>query len=507
MEVQLLGKLNYDKLKEELKGKVDNCDEIIEIIKRQASEMRAQIVSTAGRLSRFPGNVFDVLKISENKTLEQNINFIKNVIGMGHESISDHDYIVLAIKDVSPIIEQTIIEETFSSFTIKSRREVNFSQAGFYTPDFHDKDGNILKENEKIKKEYNDYMQSLFDEYTKLIDLGITKEDARYILPYCYFSNIIMGVDAHTLKNMIVKFTKTKYSNIEELKTFGNILYNIAKENIPYIIPIIDNIQYKSYDEVDKYLESIIDDNDKNYKVLDKPKLINCSKNIDDTILISSIMKKYQISKYKASKVYKKLIENDGNFKSKLMRLIAFNDSNIELSQVNFEFQIPLSYAVLTHLTRHRTHHIMVPDFYPLPDLTQYKVPPKISKIALKEYNSIFEKNNSAYNYFKNTYAIRDEDLVYFILSGNIVNIITNIDGKSLLHILKLRECNKSQWETRQMAIGIHNEINKLKGAKTFSSVLGPTCVTQKICNEGKESCGKIATLTKKISKGDNHDK
>ena len=131
MEVQLLGKLNYDKLKEELKGKVDNCDEIIEIIKRQASEMRAQIVSTAGRLSRFPGNVFDVLKISENKTLEQNINFIKNVIGMGHESISDHDYIVLAIKDVSPIIEQTIIEERFSSFTIKSRREVNFSQAGF----------------------------------------------------------------------------------------------------------------------------------------------------------------------------------------------------------------------------------------------------------------------------------------------------------------------------------------------------------------------------------------
>jgi hypothetical protein len=27
-----------------------------------------------------------------------------------------------------------------------------------------------------------------------------------------------------------------------------------------------------------------------------------------------------------------------------------------ELSQVNFDFQIPVSFAILTHLTRHRTH-------------------------------------------------------------------------------------------------------------------------------------------------------
>ena len=72
---------------------------------------------------------------------------------MGHDSISDHDYCVFAIKDVSPIVEQTIIEERFASFTIKSRREADFSQVGFYVPDFHDENGNILPNNEKLKEE------------------------------------------------------------------------------------------------------------------------------------------------------------------------------------------------------------------------------------------------------------------------------------------------------------------------------------------------------------------
>ena len=78
------------------------------------------------------------------------------------------------------------------------------------------------------------------------------------------------------------------------------------------------------------------------------------------------------------------------------------------------------------------------------------------------------------------------------------VNVLTNMDGKTLEHILSLRECNKSQWETREMANGLHDEIRKLDEAKYFSSILGPSCETQGICKEGKESCGKVLKLSKK---------
>lgn len=470
---------------------------IIKIINQRQIERRVEIVRTAGSLSRFDGNVNEVLELAENKTLNQNLSFVNRVISMGHSSIIEHDYCVFLLKDVSPIIEQTIIEERFSSFTIKSRREVDFSKVGFYVPDFYDNTGKIIENNEQVKKEYTKYMNLLFQEYKKLLDLGISVEDARYILPYSYHSNIIMGIDAHTLKDMIIKFTKTKYSNIQEIKEFGEKLYEIARNKIPYIIKEIDNYPYDKKDSVDEYLKDKISVS--SYKILDKPKLLNYSKNIDDTILISALMRRYQIDYQTAKITYQQTLKEYPEFKKKLMRNIILEGDKLEISQVNFQFQIPISFAVLTHLTRHRTHDIIVPDFVPIVDLTQYKTPPTIEQKCNLEYKKIFEENKKMYEHFKFDYNIREEDLIYFTLSGNMVNIITNMNGKTLEHILRLRECNKTQWETRKIAHNLHSEVANIDSAEIFASLLGPTCETQRICKEGKESCGKILKLKKEI--------
>ena len=57
---------------------------------------------------------------------DKNLKLIKRIINMGHKSIIEHDYLVFAICDVTPIIEQTIIGNRLTSFTIKSRRNVDF---------------------------------------------------------------------------------------------------------------------------------------------------------------------------------------------------------------------------------------------------------------------------------------------------------------------------------------------------------------------------------------------
>ena len=494
MEVELLGAIDYKKLENYLVEKhIDNYEEIINHINTLEKERRSCIVATAGSLSRFLGDIFERLGKTEQRTFEQNVNFIKNVIDMGHDSITDHDYCVFAIKDVSAIIEQTIIAERFSSFTIKSRREVDFKDAGYYTPNFHDKNGNLILNNDEVKAEYQKHEKMLFKKYEEFTKKGIDKEDARFVLPYSYHSNIIMGVDAHTLKDMIIKYTKTKYSCISEIREFGEKLYEIAKKNIPYIIDVIDRTPVKLSDPVDTYLESKIDRS--NYKILDKPILINHSKNIDDAIIISAIMRRYQYSYDKTIQIYKEACKNYPNFKEELIKKIATESDGLELTQINFEFQIPISFAVLTHLTRHRTHHIIVPDFVPIVDLAQYKIPPKIQKQYLDEYNNIFKQNQEMYEHFKNDFGIREEDLIYFTLSGNMVNIVTNMDGKTLAHILSLRECNKTQWETRYIAHHMHQTIKNIPGAEIFNNNIGPTCETHGFCPEGKESCGKILTL------------
>lgn len=498
MKVELIGPLDYGKLKSflnELGITSEEIDEVVEYIDGLTKKRKAEIVSSAGLLSRFDGTIGEVLKNSENKTYEQNVDTIKRICKMGHDSITDHDYCVFKIENVTPIIEQIIIEERFSSFTIKSRREVDFSKSGFYVPEFRDESGKILKLNKYFKELYCFHANELFERYEKLLSIGVKKEDARFILPYSFYSNIVMGVDAHTLKDMIIKFTKTKYAKLTEVKEFGDKLYQIAKEYMPYLIDIIDEYPENLENEVDKYLSKNI--STQNHKILESPTLINRTANIDDTILISSIIRHFQYDYNHAKLVYERACKENPNFKHELMRKIAFEGDQKELAQVNFEFQIPLSYAVLTHLTRHRTHPIMVSDFTTA-DLSQYKIPPEIAKNKelLDEFKMIFSINKNVEDIFRNN-NICKEDLIYFILSGVMSNTVTNLDGKTMAHILSLRECEKAQWEIRYAANGIHREISKLEDASEFSKILGPTCVTQGFCKEGTESCGRIKKLKK----------
>lgn len=496
MQIELMGAIDFVKLEKELKDRnVEKYEEIVDFVKELERFGRIKKVASAGRLSRFPGDVFEVLGLSDEKTYEQNESFVQRVICMGHDSITDHDYLVFAIKNVSALIEQTIIAERFSSFTIKSRREVDFSNAGYYVPPFfHDEEGNIISENDNVINEYKEYMNSLFDEYLKLENTNLPKEDARFILPYCYYSNIIMGVDAHTLKDMIIKFTKKHLSKIQEVREFGEKLYDIAKSNIPYIVDEIEKVESNSVDVVSEYINKYIEPTD--YKVLDHVKLISYTENVDDTILKSALMRRYQYDDKKAKSILDMINKSNSDFGKELIRKITFEGDKLELSQVNFQFQVPLSFAVLTHLTRHRTHQILIPEFAPLIDLKQYKVPPKANSICPGKIEKIFENNYEKYLHFKNDYNICDEDLVYFTLSGNVVNVVTNMDGKTVEHILRLRECSKAQWETQAMARDMHKEINNIgKSASLFSSILGSTCMTMGYCKEGKESCGRVYKL------------
>ena len=111
------------------------------------------------------------------------------------------------------------------------------------------------------------------------------------------------------------------------------------------------------------------------------------------------------------------------------MKKITFEGDRSELSQVNFDFQIPVSYAILTHLQRHRTHKFMMPEFTDT-DLLQYKVPPSIKKDKelYKLYKKTYSDNKKMYDKFLNN-GVNKNDLIYFNLSGNMVNILTKMAG------------------------------------------------------------------------------
>ena len=56
-----------------------------------------------------------------------------------------------------------------------------------------------------------------------------------------------------------------------------------------------------------------------------------------------------------------------------------------------------------------------------------------------------------------------------------------------------MRACNKAQWEIRNVAKGIAKEVKEV--SPLIGRELGPTCITNKVCYEGRESCGFIEKI------------
>ncbi len=454
---------------------------------KEELETRIQYVAGAGKLSRFPGNVTEVLESCND--YESNLKLIKRIIKMGHKSIIEHDFLVFALNDVTPIVEQTLIGYRLTSFTVKSRREVDFRTAGFYTPEFRNKAGEIHEKNEELKEEYNNHMKMLFNTYGDIVDRDVNVEDARFLLPYSYHSNFIMGVNGRELEKMIIALRNSKLSNIPDLKEVGDELYKIVKEHVPYLTSNLkkqeDNI--KSGFE---YLESM--EARPEIKIADRTNMISYTPNADDVVLESAIMYHYQCSREKAKEILQDMVKKDEKAKEKMMYDILHKEERRELEQVSFTFQIPISLAVLTHLTRHRMHSLLVPEFLPMWNMENYITPVSVKEKANDIYQEAVRKNIEIVEKFKSL-GVNEGDLVYFYLSSQMLNVITTMNARNIQWVTRLRCCNKAQWQIRYIANDIRKQVSDV--APLIGKGLGATCMTDRYCGEGRECCGLIDKL------------
>jgi len=463
-------------------------------------EKRIQIVASAGNLSRADGTVTEV--ISKHKDYESNLKLARAIVGYGHKSISEHDYLVFALEDVTPIIEQIIIGYRLTSFTVKSRRNVDFRTSGFYIPDFKDKEGNILPNNKELQNTYKSYMESLFNKYGDLVDEGLPIEDCRYILPYSFNSNLIMGCDANELLNMTSDMLYGKISKITEVHELGLQLEEMIRTKVPYLDRSLNKEKDKDY-YADKlsFLDDYITKVERKPKseLLDEVKLVDSTYNADWKVAVSVLMTRYQLEYEEAEELLHSMsFDLDKNPKKEIIDALVRSKQNRELEQAYYTYEMPISLAALTHLTRHRMHSLLVPDFTPLWDLNNYVTPESLKENHEEEYQDIYSNNELIVNEFKKQ-GVRDEDLVYFYLAGNACNVTTTMNARTLMWISRMRCCNKAQWEIRDLA----NQMVALAKHKSplIGNGLGKTCEVLQYCPEGKDSCKNRGVVTKKLEK------
>ncbi len=121
------------------------------------SDCDEKVCAAAGRISTQEGTALEIFDKSQDR--EKNQKLISKVTKSGHTSTIEHVFFNLAFENVSVVVEQFLIEFRLASFTVKSRRYVDFATAGYYMPEF---------KCEEDKKLYTETMDELFASYASL---------------------------------------------------------------------------------------------------------------------------------------------------------------------------------------------------------------------------------------------------------------------------------------------------------------------------------------------------
>lgn len=184
-----------------------------------------KIIEKAGRIAHQSFN---------KETPDSHIKFIRMLIKLGHTSVLEHAVASFKISDVSRSLTHQLVRHRIASYTQKSQRYVDESTFEYVTPD-------KIKENEAAFDIYNNFMNYCKETYKKLKEIGIPKEDARFVLPNATKTEIVITANLREFRHMI-SLRGSKEAQWEIRRMFIEIL-KILKEYAPTVFEdfIIEN--------------------------------------------------------------------------------------------------------------------------------------------------------------------------------------------------------------------------------------------------------------------------
>lgn len=443
------------------------------------------IVASAGRISTTKGNSIEIYEGACQKSKEENETLIKKILLSGHTSILEHINFNLAFNDISVFVEQFLIEFRLASFTVKSRRYVDFSKMGFVSPDFH-----LYGERERELKEiYQKHMEYLFAEYNYLLENGVPKEDARFVLPYSFRSNFYCTVNARELVKIVNEMVWGRGKTYPEIVSLGKSLISQCREIAPYLEfgdALCAEEDFELPGEGKKWQE------ERKHSNVDESEWVSLfggPKNPEETICQAAALGR-------GAGIWICEEFGDPDLQRKMIRSILLKSRRRELEQVNFTILFrKISLAGITHLVRHRMQSVIVPRYIDACNFNEYIVPESVIKAGLRErYISVFLKSESISQKLRSC-GFLEADQVYLLLSGLTVPVMTTMNANELATFIRLRSCNRAQWEIRNLTIALL-ELLRRKYPVLFS-LYGPTCYMIGKCPEGRMSCGQIERVRK----------
>ena len=416
-----------------------------------------RVAAASARISTQQGTAMEIFDNSLGD--ERDLKLIGKVLSSGHKSVIEHQTFGIAFNDVSVLVEQFAIECRLASFTVKSRRYVDFGAAGWVRPDALPEEHRAL---------YDNQMAARFEDYRHLMALGVPKEDARFVLPYALRSNFYMTVNARELIALICAMLYGRGKGFAEIESLGAQL----KAQFDALYPGVIEKEAARYPH---------------YQPMPLP-----------TELRAGTDRKGDAALVDAPRDTEGFLNAVCDFSGRFSAGVKGNESHAlftdarprELEMLHYTFRIRrVSLACVTHFTRHRMVSLLVPPVSLALAEGDYVLPETVKAIPEAEaiYRHAFEDQARAAQKAQ-AMGLSMANLSYFAMSGHQLDLMISMNLREMIHFMKLRTCRRAQWEIQGVAWRMLRLLTD-REPEVFR-YLGPSCVYGP-CPEGKMSCGR----------------
>lgn len=423
----------------------------------QKNQEALRVVASSARISTQQGTALEIYERSGDAV--KDLKLVEKVLSSGHKSVIEHQTLSIAFDNVSVLVEQFVIEFRLASFTVKSRRYVDFSDAGYVIPEGMP---------DALQQLYMRRTEELFAAYNRLMEMGIPKEDARFVLPYGFRSNFYATMNARELMGMISAMLRGRGSIYPELRHLGMQL----KEQFDALYPgVLDGEMAVRSEEIQEGPAGpILAGRAK------EPEVRLVSEPANPMMVLDTAMR-----------FSRRFTACD----DESIRALLLDARPRELELLNYAFRIDhVSLACVTHFTRHRMLSLSLRHELSALSDGNYVLPESVSAnaAAAELYTSAFEAQTQAAVLAKELGA-EAEHLAYFAMAGHTTSILISMNAREMLHFAKLRCCSRAQWEIRGIARAMVELLNETQARPVFQ-FYGPTCAVTGRCPEGRMCCG-----------------
>jgi len=175
-------------------------------------------------------------KSTDKMTDKTTANFIKKIIKNGHESVLEHSSATFRVSGVSRALTHQLVRHRIGfSFSQQSQRfanQKNGFEIEFVTPH------SIKNADNEFRHIYLSAMNHADEAYYMLIESGIPKEDARFVLPNACCTEIVVTMNFRAARNFL-KLRLDEHAQWE-IREMAHLILDFLYKHAPNVFEDLD---------------------------------------------------------------------------------------------------------------------------------------------------------------------------------------------------------------------------------------------------------------------------